>query len=145
MKESARADFDNYRRRTEKEMKETEEKTSRKLVAQLLSVLDEMDLAMKHTEGDAGWSELQEGIRMVRKNLYSSLESVGLQRIDSLGTQFDPSKHEAVAKVEGSSPGHNIVVQELRTGYSFRGDVLRPSMVKVAVGSKRQVEEHAGD
>src|SRR5208337_5288011 len=110
------ADFENYRKRTEKEMREIEENSSKGLVLSLLSVLDELDLAVKHARDDAGRTELQEGIEMVRKNMYSALESAGLRRIDSVGKPFDPSKHEAVAKVQGSSPGPDIVVEELRTG-----------------------------
>jgi molecular chaperone GrpE len=135
------ADFENYRKRTEKEMREIEENSSMSLVVRLLSVLDELDLAVKHAKDDAGRTELQEGVEMVRKNMYSALESAGLRKIDSVGKPFDPSKHEAVAKVQGSSPGSDVVVEELRTGYAFRGHVIRPSMVKVELGMKEPVEE----
>jgi molecular chaperone GrpE len=135
------ADFENYRKRTEKEMREIEENSSKDLVLRLLSVLDELDLAVKHARDDAGRTELWEGIEMVQKNMYSALESAGLRRIDPVGKPFDPSKHEAVAKVQGSSPGSDIVVEELRTGYTFRGHVIRPSMVKVELGIKEPVEE----
>lgn len=139
------ADFENYRKRTEKEMREIEENSSKSLVVRLLSVLDELDLAVKHAKDDAGRTELQEGVEMVRKNMYSVLESAGLRKIDSVGEPFDPSKHEAVAKVQESSPGADIVVEELRTGYTFRGHVIRPSMVKVELGMKEPVEEGKAD
>jgi molecular chaperone GrpE len=139
------ADFENYRKRTEKEMREIEENSSKGLVVRLLSVLDELDLAVKHAKDDTGRTELQEGVEMVRKNMYSVLESAGLRKIDSVGEPFDPSKHEAVAKVQGSSPGADIVVEELRTGYTFRGHVIRPSMVKVELGMKEPVEEGKAD
>jgi len=139
------ADFENYRKRTEKEMREIEESSSKGVVVRLLSVLDELDLAVKHAKDDAGRTELQEGIEMVRKNMYSALESVGLRKIDPLGKPFDPSEHEAVEKAQGSSPGADIVVEELRTGYTFRGHVIRPSMVKVELGIKEPVEEGKAD
>jgi len=139
------ADFENYRKRTEKEMGEIEENSSKGLVLRLLSVLDELDLAVKHASDDASRTDLQEGIEMVRKNMYSALESAGLRRIDSVGKPFDPSKHEAVAKVQGSSLGPDVVVEELRTGYTFRGHVIRPSMVKVELGMKEPVEEEKAD
>ena len=139
------ADFENYRKRTEKEMREIEENSSKSLVSSLLSVLDELDLAVKHARDEAGRTELQEGIEMVQKNMYSALESAGLRRIDSVGKPFDPSKHEAVAKVQGSSAGSDIVVEELRAGYTFRGHVIRPSMVKVELGVKEAVEEEKAD
>jgi molecular chaperone GrpE len=137
------ADFENYRKRTEKEMKEMEESSSRSLVCKLLSVLDELDLAVKHSKEEPGKEEMQEGIEMVQKNLLSALEATGLQRIDALGQPFDPTRHEAVEKVQGKSVGSDIVIEEVRTGYAFRGRVIRPSMVKVQLAKKEPVE--AGD
>ncbi|MGP8125499.1 MAG: nucleotide exchange factor GrpE [Nitrososphaerales archaeon] len=134
------ADFENFRKRTEKDMRETEENSSKGLVLRLLSVLDELDLAVKHSKEDAGRAELQEGVEMVQKNLYSALESAGLQKIEPVGQPFDPTRHEAIAKVQGSSAGSDIVVEELRTGYTFRGRVIRPSMVKVELATKEPVE-----
>lgn len=139
------ADFENYRKRTEKEMREMEENSTKGLVIKLLSVLDELDLAVKHAKDDTGTTELQEGIEMVQKNLYSELESAGLRKIEPVGKPFDPSQHEAVARVQGSSSGSDIVVEELRTGYTFRGHVIRPSMVKVELGMKEQVEGKADE
>jgi molecular chaperone GrpE len=135
------ADFDNYRKRVEKDAKEKEESSSKGLVIKLLSVLDELDLAAKHTKEEAGRAELQEGIEMVQRHLYGALEEAGLRRIEALGQPFDPSVHEAVAKVQGAAPGQDMVVEELRAGYTLRGRVLRPSMVKVELAMKEQVEE----
>jgi molecular chaperone GrpE len=134
------ADFENYRKRTEKEMGEIEESSSKGLVLRLLSVLDELDLAVKHSKEDNGKTEFKEGIEMVQKNLFSALESVGLQRIESVGEPFDPSKHEAVEKVQGSLSGPDIIVEEMRAGYAFRGHVIRPSMVKVELAMKEPVD-----
>lgn len=134
------ADFENYRKRTEKDMREKEENSSKGLVLRLLSVLDELDLAVKHSKDNAGRAELQEGIEMVQKNLYSALESAGLQKIDTVGQPFDPAKHEAIEKIQGSSPGSDVVVEELRTGYMFRGRIIRPSMVKVELAMKEPVD-----
>lgn len=135
------ADFENYRKRSEKDMREIEENASKNLVFRLLSVLDELDLAVKHSKEGSGEAELQEGIEMVQKNLYSVLEATGLQRIDALGKPFDPTRHEAVAKVQGNSSGSWIVAEDLRTGYEFRGRVIRPSMVKVELGTKEPAQE----
>jgi molecular chaperone GrpE len=134
------ADFENYRKRTEKEMREIEENSSKSLVLRLLSVLDELDLAVKHSKEGNGKAELKEGIEMVQKNLFSALESAGLQRIESVGEPFDPSKHEAVETVQGSLPGPDIIVEEMRAGYAFRGHVIRPSMVKVELAMKEPVD-----
>ena len=134
------ADFENYRKRMEKDMKETEENASKGLVVKLLSVLDELDLAVKHSKEEASQAVLREGIEMVQKNLYSTLEAAGLERIEPVGKAFDPVKHEAVERVQSSKWGIDIVVQELRAGYMFKGRVIRPSMVKVELAMKEPVE-----
>jgi molecular chaperone GrpE len=130
------ADLENYRKRMDKELKEAGESLARSLAAKLLVVQDELDLAARHAELGKESGELKEGIAMVRKNLESALESVGVERIDSVGRTFDPSVHEAVEKVQGESPGEDLVVDELRPGYTFRGQLLRPSMVKVELATK---------
>lgn len=128
------ADFENHRKRADKEMREVEEASVRGLVLKLLSVLDELGLATENAKSGKG-GELLEGIKMVHKNLNAVLESEGLRKIKAVGEPFDPKVHEAVEKVEGSSKG-DVVVGEIRPGYMFRGQVIRPSMVKVELASK---------
>ncbi len=135
----AQADLENYRKRMDKELKEAGESLARSLAAKLLVVQDELDLAAKHAEGSGG-AELKEGIEMVRRNLASALESVGVERIDAVGKPFDPSLHEAVERTQGDS-GEDTVVGEVRAGFTFRGQLLRPSMVKVELASKTPKEE----
>jgi molecular chaperone GrpE len=130
------ADFENYRKRTDKEMKDAGESMTKNLVARLLVVQDELDLAAKHAKSDAANTELREGIDMVRKNLEAALESVGVERIDAVGKPFDPSVHEAVEKTQGGSD-RDMVIEEIRPGFTFRGQLLRPSMVKVELASKK--------
>jgi len=129
------ADFENYRKRMDKEMKDAGESLAKGLVARLLVVQEELDLAAKHTKGDTGDAELEEGIGMVKKNLEAALQSVGVERIEAVGKPFDPSIHEAVEKVQGDSD-RDVVVEEIRPGFTFRGQLLRPSMVKVELASK---------
>ncbi|MDA4125126.1 MAG: nucleotide exchange factor GrpE [Thaumarchaeota archaeon] len=135
------ADFENYRKRTEKELRDVEEASVRNLVVRLLSVVDELELAVEHSEGGSAGNELTEGVEMVHKNLVSALESVGLRRIVAVGKVFDPALHEAVEKTRGRSAGADIVVEEIRPGYTFRGQVIRPSMVKVELAKKAAQEE----
>jgi len=130
------ADLENYRKRMEKEMKEAGESLARTLVAKLLTVQDELDLAVKHAKKGKADVEIIEGLGMVRRNLEAALESVGVERIDSMGMPFDPSVHEAVEKAQGKAPGKDVVLEEVRPGYTFRGQLLRPSMVKVELASK---------
>lgn len=136
------ADMENYRKRMDKELKDAGESLAKGLLARLLVVQDELDLAAKHAEeegreGDA----LKEGIAMVRRNLQTAMESVGLERIESVGKPFDPAFHEAVEKVQGDSKVKDTVVEEIRPGFTFRGTLLRPSMVKVQLASKAPKEE----
>jgi len=135
----AQADLENYRKRVDKETKEAQEALARTLLGRILVVQDELDLAAKHA--DAEDSELSEGIGMVRRNLESALESVGVERIDSVGKPFDPSVHEAVERVQGTTSGEDVVVEEVRPGFMFRGQLLRPSMVKVELAAKAAKEE----
>lgn len=141
----AQADLENYRKRMEKELKEAGEVPARTLAARLLVVQDELDLALKHATEGEGRSQLAEGIRMVKSNLRAALESAGVERIEALGKPFDPAVHEAVEKVQGDEGGPDMVVEEVRPGYTFRGQLLRPSMVKVelmrAAGEEAKVNE----
>ena len=131
----SQADLENYRKRMEKETREASESMTKSLVAKLLVVQDELDLAAKNAEAGTENAELKEGIGMVRKNLEAALESVGVQRVDALGKPFDPSVHEAVERAPGDSD-RDMVVEEIRPGFTFRGQLMRPAMVKVELASR---------
>lgn len=135
------ADLENYRKRMDKEMKEAGESIAKGLLGRLLVVQDELDLAVQHAERENAARDLKEGIEMVSKNLKSALESAGVERIEAVGKTFNPAVHEAVEKVQGKAKGGDVVVDEIRPGYTFRGQLLRPSMVKVELASKSAKEE----
>jgi molecular chaperone GrpE len=137
----AQADLENYRKRAERDAREAGEAELRGLVSRLVVVLDELDLAVKHAADEAGKPELTEGVGMVRRNLENALESAGVERIDCVGKPFDPALHEAVEKIQGKSPGEDTVVEELRPGFVLRGQLLRPSMVKVELARREPAEE----
>jgi molecular chaperone GrpE len=124
------ADFENYRKRVEREIRDLEDFANINLVRKLISVLDDLDLAVA-TASQGEDKGLLEGVKMVQKNLSSALESEGLKTIKAVGEPFNPSTHEAVDKVQGRGKSEDIVVEEMRKGYSFKGKVLRPSAVKV--------------
>jgi molecular chaperone GrpE len=126
------ADFENYRKRMDREISELEEFSTLGLIRKLIPVLDDLELAVA-TATKAEDKGMMEGVKMVQKNLNSALEAEGLKKINALGNPFDPSIHEAVDKVQGKEAGEDKVVEELRTGYTFKGRVLRPSAVKVEV------------
>lgn len=137
----AQADLENYRKRVDKEMKDAGEALARTLASKLLVVQDELDLAIGHAQGRGDDGQLKEGLQMVSGNLRSALESVGVEKIEAVGMKFDPSIHEAVETVQGEREGDDVVVEEVRPGFTFRGQLLRPSMVKVELGMKPAKEE----
>ena len=120
-------------------MREAEEATARGVAVKLLAVADELELAMEHSNV-AKNSEIGVGVTMVYKKLSGVLESLGLKKIECLGRPFDPTFHEAVEKVEGDGK-EDVVVQELRSGFTFRGQVIRPSMVKVQLARQAAGQE----
>jgi molecular chaperone GrpE len=141
----AQADLENYRKRMDKELKDAGESMARSLVSRLLVVQDELDLAVRHGQNGKEGKEMFEGLAMVQRNLYSALQAAGVERIEAIGRPFDPSVHEAVAKVQSEGTGPDMVVEEVRPGFTFRGQVLRPSMVKVELATKITGKEAKGD
>ena len=114
------ADFENYKKRILKQQTEHLERAAEGLVEKLLPVLDTFDLALAHGG---------EGLDQVQGQLMAALEKEGLERIYSVGKPFDPNEHDAVAHEEGE--GEPVVSEVMRTGYRFKGKLLRPAMVKV--------------
>ena len=129
------ADFENYRRRVAREVQEIEEYSTASLVRRVLPVLDDLDRAVAMA-GKADDKGIVEGIRMVQKSLSAALENEGLQAIVAVGRPFNPELHEAIEKVQGGDGAEEIVVEEMRKGYTFKGKDLRPSAVKVALGTR---------
>jgi molecular chaperone GrpE len=115
------ADFENYKKRMLKQQTDHLERAATALVDKLLPVLDTADLALAHGSG--------EDVKQLAGTLSSALEREGLERIDPVGTPFDPTLHDAVAHEPGE--GGQEVVEVLRAGYRWKGKVLRPAMVKV--------------
>jgi molecular chaperone GrpE len=126
------ADFDNYRKRTLREQTARAASASQALVARLLPVLDNFELAVSHAEQSRDFDRMLKGVEMVFGELREVLQGEGLVKIEAEGKPFDPERHEAVVAVdqEGAEPG--TVVDVVRAGYELRGKVLRPAMVKVA-------------
>jgi molecular chaperone GrpE len=126
------ADFDNYRKRTLREQTARTASASQALVARLLPVLDNFELAVSAAERSRDFDGMLKGVEMVLGALREVLEGEGLVKIEAEGKPFDPERHEAVIAVEqeGTEPG--TVVDIVRTGYELGGKVLRPVMVKVA-------------
>ena len=126
-----KAEFDNYRKRVIKEQSGLLERASASLILRLLPVLDNFDLAVASAEESRDFERMLKGVEMVFGELKEVLSAEGLSRIPAKGQSFDPNFHEAALEVAGGD-GEQYVADELRSGYTFKGRVLRPSMVKVA-------------
>ena len=128
------ADFENYRKRVEKEMSDNRQFGNQRLLSDLIIVNDELELALGEAEESRENPTIVEGVGMVHKRLQALLSKEGVEKIRSLGSRFNPDFHEAALRVE-SDKEDGTIVEEIRQGYMLRGKVLRPSIVKVAVNS----------
>ena len=133
------ADFENYRRRVEKEMGDARKFSNERLLSDLLTVKDELDLAFAKARETKQSPVLLEGVGMVQKRLQNILSKEGVERVPGAGSMFNPDFHEAALKVV-SDEEEGTVVEEVRAGYTLKGRVLRPSIVKVA--GKNLVKEN---
>ena len=126
----ALADFDNYRGRVDRERAKAADSGKRELVLPLLDVVDGFDRALAHsTNLPAG---ILEGFHAIHRNLLDLLQGHGVTPVISLGQPFDPAIHEAIGTVEGSEYPTGSVAGEVRRGYRFHNELLRPARVRVA-------------
>jgi molecular chaperone GrpE len=125
------AEFDNYRKRTDRERQETSSRAQAELVEKLLPAIDDLDRAVAMAPDPE--SPLIRGFQMVRDKLRRALEDAGLERIEAEGEPFDPNRHEALLTEPVEADRAGTVLQELVVGYVFKGRVLRHARVKVGV------------
>jgi molecular chaperone GrpE len=131
------AEFENYKKRVNKDKEELIKYGNESLLYELLTVLDNLDMALKHAP-DTISSGLVQGVEITYKELMKTLEKVGLTAIDAEGKPFDPLVHHAMSQIERDDLDENIVAEEYRRGYKLREKVLRPSLVAV---SKKPLED----
>lgn len=123
------AEFDNFRKRTEKEKSGMYIVGAKEIIENMLPVVDNFERGLAQApEGDS----FAEGMQMIYKQLMTTLEGLGVEVIEAVGKEFDPDFHNAVMHVEDEEVGENIVVEEFQKGYTYRDTVVRHSMVKVA-------------
>ncbi len=125
------ADFENYRRRVEKEIGDVRKFSNERLLSDLLTVKDELDLAFSKARETKQNPVFLEGVGMVQKRVQNILSKEGVERIPGTGSKFNPDYHEAALRVV-SDEEEGTVLEEVRAGYMLKGRVLRPSIVKVA-------------
>lgn len=125
------AEFENYQKRVKREVAESIQFGNQKLITELLTVLDELEYAIDAGKSSNDKEALIQGVEITLKKLYGILEKEGLSKIEAVGKPFDPLRHAAVQKISGGN-GEETVVEEIRKGFTLKGKVIRPSLVKVA-------------
>lgn len=123
------AEFDNYRKRSEKEKADSYDYAVSNTVAEMLPVIDNFERALKVESQDKGFYA---GVEMIYKQMIGVLEKFHVTPIDATGKEFDPNLHNAVMHIEDENLGENIVAEELQKGYLYKEKVIRHSLVKVA-------------
>lgn len=126
------AEFDNYRKRTEKEKSAMYEIGAKDVVEKILPIVDNFERGLQSVPEEKKDDPFVDGMDKIYKQMMSTLEGIGVKPIEAVGQEFDPNFHNAVMHVEDEAVGENIVVEELQKGYTYKGFVVRHSMVKVA-------------
>lgn len=125
----SRAEFDNYRKRTAREVERIRKTAAESLIHDLLVIMDNLELAIRNAGSEK--DPLTEGVRLVQKQFMDTLARNGLEPIEAVGCRFDPTVHEAVAQAESADVEPDHVIEEFQRGYRLGGQILRPSKVLV--------------
>jgi molecular chaperone GrpE len=126
------ADFENYRKRIERERREDSQGAVARVIEGLLPVLDAFERALA-AHDDPAYEEYRKGFELIYRQLWDALSRQGLERIEAEGKVFDPHVHHAIERVESEEHPDGTVLEVLQPGYAFRGKVLRPTTVRVAI------------
>ncbi len=126
------ADFENFRKRIERDRHEEGRRGVERLILDLIPVLDGFDRALQ-AHDDPAYEEYSKGITLIRKQLWDSIAKHGVQRIEAAGKIFDPHMHQAIERLESEEFPDGFIVAVFQDGYLFHGRVLRPAIVRVAV------------
>ena len=126
------AEFDNFRKRTEKEKSQMYEIGAKDIIEKILQVVDNFERGLDAVKEEEKEDPFVQGMEKVYKHLVTTLEGIEVKPIEAVGQPFDPNFHNAVMHVEDENFGENIVAEEFQKGYTYRDSVVRHSMVKVA-------------
>ena len=126
----ARAEFDNFRKRTDRERSDYIQYAAMDMVKDILPVLDDFERAIKVETSDR---EYAKGVGLIYQRFFDSLKRIGLEPIETEGKQFDPNLHQAIERVPSEDAEDQAILGEFQRGYNFKGKLLRPAMVRVAV------------
>lgn len=128
------ADFENAKKRLVREKEEFAKFANEKIIAAFLPVIDNLDRALSHATGADANDSVSSGVTLIKKQIMDILQAQGLEKLESVGKQFDPHIHEAMGTVASDEYPEDIVVEEIQVGYVFKEKLLRPSWVRVSQG-----------
>ncbi len=126
------AEFDNFRKRTEKEKAQMYEIGAKDIIEKILPVVDNFERGLTSVPEEERSTPFVEGMEKIYKQLMTTLEGIGVKQIEAVGQEFNPDLHNAVMHVDDEELGENIIAEEFQKGYTYRDSVVRHSMVKVA-------------
>ncbi|WP_282923763.1 nucleotide exchange factor GrpE [Mediterraneibacter massiliensis] len=126
------AEFDNFRKRTDKEKSQMYEIGAKDVIEKILPVVDNFERGLAAVKEEEKGNPFEEGMEKIYKQLMTTLEALEVRPIEAVGKEFDPDFHNAVMHVEDEELGENIITEEFQKGYTYRDSVVRHSMVKVA-------------
>ncbi|MEM3380826.1 MAG: nucleotide exchange factor GrpE [Candidatus Bathyarchaeia archaeon] len=126
------AEIENIQKRVRRETDEIIKRANERLISNLLTILDDMEMALKLSHGTHDCEDLRSGLELIMKKIMNILEDEGLIRIEAVGKPFNPEIHEAADQVLKEDVPEGIIVNEIRAGYIFKGKLLRPSVVVVS-------------
>lgn len=124
------ADFDNFRKRAERDRSDFLQYAGMEFAREILPIVDDFDRALKIETADANYAR---GVELINSRMHETLKKMGLEPMDTVGKTFDPNLHQAVERVETGEAEDQTILAEFQKGYTFKGKLLRPAMVKVAV------------
>ena len=126
------AEFDNFRKRTEKEKAQMYEIGAKDIIEKILPIVDNFERGLSSVSEEEKETPFAEGMEKIYKQLMTTLEGIGVKTIEAVGQEFNPDFHNAVMHVEDEELGENVIAEEFQKGYTYRDSVVRHSMVKVA-------------
>jgi molecular chaperone GrpE len=127
----SQAEFENARRRLEKDKADFLKYANEGMIMEFLPILDNLEISEKHIKEAKDFKAVQEGVDMIQAQIQRFLKDIGIEKIKTLGSKFDPHIHEAIEVEESDDKDDGLIVSELKPGYKLNGKMLRPAMVKI--------------
>lgn len=136
----AHAEFENVRKRMEKDKADFARYASESLVLDLLPIIDNLEIAEKHIKEAKDFKAVRDGVDMIQLQMQSFLKDIGLERMKTIGVMFDPHLHDPIETAEAADKADGLIIDELKPGYTFKGKLLRPASVRIVKNNMENKE-----